>query len=168
MAVSFDVRDFVKWQTVLADLDEQVAIFLGNLSYLKDNRFQNSALEARRQELLSQAVTLDGRVNQLQRALSAMREFIGRFRDTSDEQLAAIPLVPILGVVTLGGVIILVGQLTTMNQAITDYRQNVLEFVESGGELTDITPPNKTQQNIIALSILAAVVFGGFFFMRRK
>lgn len=168
MAVAFKLEDFVKWREVLSDLDEQVFQFVQNLAFLKENRFKNVDLEKRRQELLGQAVTLDGRVKQLESALSSMREFMARFKQKDDEgQLAALPLLPVLGVISLGGVIILVGQLTQMNAAVTTYKQNVLDYIDGGGSITDIQPPNKTQQNLQSLAILAGVVLGGLFLLRR-
>jgi hypothetical protein len=167
MTVAFDIKDYIKWRQVLADLDEQVAKFKSNLAYLKETRFKIPSLESQRKELLGKGISLSNRVAQLERGLSTMRDFMAGFRQEDNTQLAGLPLLPVFAAISLGGVIILVGQLTSFNQAIQDVRLAEIQYVEGGGNIEDIRPANKTKDNIQSLALLAGIVLGGFFLIRR-
>jgi len=166
MSVAFDVKDFIKWREVLSDLDEQTAIFARNIDYLKAARFPTREMESQRRELLSRGLTLNNRLVQLQSALSSVREFMMQFKQKDETQLASFPLLPLFGLVGLGGVIILVGELTKFNEVIASVRLAEIAYVEGGGSIIDVSQPNKTAQNLKSFALIVSLLFGGFFLLR--
>lgn len=167
MAVKFDINDFFKWREILQNLDAQLPEFYQNLDYLKKARLSDPALERERRELLGQALATDTRLKQVQRGLETVRGFLQQFEPKPQEQLAGFPVVIPGLIVSLGIVAYISNTIAKINLSADDLRRAELEYAENIGPVSETVAPTKTRQNLEAFALVAGVVLGGLFLLRR-